>query len=132
MSEERLSEARALAWQVRELAHAPYSDFKVGAVAITADGRLFVGCNVENLSFGLTNCAERVAIQTAVASGLKAIEAVMVVAETDQPISPCGACRQVMAEFGVKTVFLANRSKELQLNFAELFPRASTGILNLP
>jgi cytidine deaminase len=85
------------AWEAREHAYAPYSEFAVGAALLAADGRIFVGCNVENLSYGLTNCAERVAVATAVAAGLREFLAVAVVADTAVPISPCGACRQVLA-----------------------------------
>ena len=90
----------------RAQAHAPYSNFTVGAALLAADGRVFAGCNVENASYGLTVCAERVAIQTAVADGEHAFEAVAIVTSADGAISPCGACRQVLAEFGVKTVIL--------------------------
>ncbi|MEK7954096.1 cytidine deaminase [Luteolibacter soli] len=119
------------AWQVRERAHAPYSKFHVGA-ALLVEGQVFTGCNVENLSYGLTNCAERVAVGTAVAAGLRKIEAVAVVADTEVPISPCGACRQVLAEFGDPLICLANRTERLVFRLSELLPRASSGILNLP
>ena len=117
------------AWQVRERAHAPYSKFHVGA-ALLADGKVITGCNVENLSYGLTNCAERVAVGTAIAAGLRNIEAVAVVADTTVPISPCGACRQVLAEFGDPLICLANRSERLVFRLSELLPRASAGILD--
>jgi cytidine deaminase len=93
---------------------------------------VFSGCNVENISYGLTNCAERVAVGAAVAAGLRSFEKVVVVADTAQPISPCGACRQVLAEFGVKSVILVNRTERLDFSLEELLPRASTGILNRP
>lgn len=118
------------AWMAREQAYAPYSHFAVGAALLAADGRIFVGCNVENLSYGLTNCAERVAIGTAVAAGAREFLAVAVVAETGAPISPCGACRQVLAEFGVPRVMLANRAGRLEFTLEELLPRASAGILD--
>jgi cytidine deaminase len=123
----RLVEA---AWQVREQAYAPYSGFQVGAAVLAADGRVVVGCNVENISYGLSNCAERVAIASAVASGARDLLAVVVVADTGVPISPCGACRQVMAEFGVKRVLLVNRTQRLEFGLEDLLPRASAGILN--
>lgn len=119
------------AWQVRDRAHAPYSKFHVGA-ALTADGKLFSGCNVENLSYGLTICAERVAVGSAIAAGLSKLDAVAVVADTAVPISPCGACRQVLAEFGDPLICLANRSERIVYRLSELLPRASTGILDLP
>lgn len=125
-------ELLAAAWQVRDAAYAPYSNFAVGAALLAADGRIFVGCNVENISFGLTNCAERVAIGTAVAAGVRDFSAVAVVADTGVPISPCGACRQVLAEFGVPLVILANRREHLRFRLEELLPRASSGILDRP
>ncbi|MCW1921953.1 cytidine deaminase [Luteolibacter arcticus] len=117
------------AWQVRERAYAPYSKFHVGA-ALLAEGKIIPGCNVENLSYGLTNCAERVAVGAAVAAGLREIEAVVVVADTAVPISPCGACRQVLAEFGDPLICLASRTERLVFRLSELLPRASAGILD--
>jgi cytidine deaminase len=119
------------AWKVRGMAHAPYSKFHVGA-ALLVEGRIFSGCNVENLSFGLTMCAERVAVGTAVAAGLRRIEAVAVVADTSVPVSPCGACRQVLAEFGDPLVCLVNRRERVVFRLSELLPRASAGILDRP
>lgn len=120
------------AWQARENAHAPYSQFQVGAALVTSDGRVFTGCNVENISYGLTICAERVAIGAAVAAGARDFQAIAVVADTRDPISPCGACRQVMAEFGIPRVLLANRSGHVEFTLRALLPRASTGILDRP
>jgi cytidine deaminase len=118
------------AWEVRQQAYAPYSKFMVGAALLAADGRVFVGCNVENISYGLTNCAERVAVGAAVAAGVRDFLAVAVVAETAVPVSPCGACRQVLAEFGVPLVMLANRREQIVFQLDELLPRASAGILD--
>ncbi len=120
----------AAAWRAREVAYAPYSNFAVGAALLALDGRIFMGCNVENISYGLTNCAERVAIGAAVAAGVREFIAVAVVADTGVPISPCGACRQVLAEFGVPRVMLANRIERVEFRMEELLPRASTGILD--
>jgi cytidine deaminase len=122
----------AAAWEAREKAYAPYSNFQVGAALLASDGQVFPGCNVENISYGLTNCAERVAIGAAVAQGVQSFEKVVVVADTAEPISPCGACRQVLAEFGVKTIILANRASSIEFSMEELLPRASTGILDRP
>ena len=117
---------------MREEAYAPYSNFAVGAALLAADGRIFSGCNVENISYGLTQCAERVAIGAAVAAGVREFLAVAVVADTAVPISPCGACRQVLAEFGIRQVMLANHTARLEFLLEELLPRASAGILNRP
>ena len=122
----------AAAWRAREAAYSPYSNFPVGAALLAGDGRTFLGCNVENISYGLTNCAERVAIGAAIAAGVRKFVAAAVVADTSVPISPCGACRQVLAEFGVPVVILANRSNQLVFTLEELLPRASSGILDRP
>jgi cytidine deaminase len=84
----------------RDQAYAPYSHFHVGAVVLTRDGRQFAGCNVENASYGLCNCAERTALFNAVAAGCRPGDFALlaVIADTPSPVSPCGACRQVMAE----------------------------------
>jgi cytidine deaminase len=118
------------AWRAREMAYAPYSKFAVGAALLASDGRVFSGCNVENLSYGLTQCAERTAICAAVAAGVRQFVMLAVVADTAVPVSPCGACRQVMAEFGVSRVILANRSGQLVFSLEELLPRARAGILD--
>lgn len=92
--------------EARRRAHAPYSRFRVGAAVATESGAVVTGCNVENASFGLSVCAERVAIQRAVAQGHRRLVAVAVAADRSA-VMPCGACRQVMAEFGVRTVVVA-------------------------
>ncbi len=120
----------ACAWESRKQAYAPYSSFAVGAAVESSDGRIFAGCNVENLSFGLTMCAERVAIGSAIAAGGKSLRRIVVVADTQTPVSPCGACRQVMAEFGVQEILLCNRSEQIFFRLDELLPRSSAGILD--
>src|SRR3989304_7269012 len=84
----------------REKAYAPYSNFKVGAAVLTIDGKIFIGSNVENSSYGLSICAERAAIFNAVSSGYKKFTKIAVVTDSEPPSSPCGACRQVIFEFG--------------------------------
>lgn len=118
------------AWLARERAYAPYSKFAVGAALLAGDGRVFTGCNVENLSYGLTQCAERTAICSAVVAAARDFTMLVVVADTRVPISPCGACRQVMAEFGVPRVFLVNRNQRQEFCLEELLPRAQAGILD--
>jgi cytidine deaminase len=95
---ELIVRAIVLASAAREHAYAPYSQFRVGAAVATADGRLFAGANVENASFGLTACAERVALWTGTVAGASDFILVVVVTDTRQPVTPCGACRQVLSE----------------------------------
>lgn len=100
--------------EARKKAYTPYSHFQVGAAVLTKDNHVFQGCNIENASYGLTNCAERTAIFKAVSEGKKEIDTIVVVADTEGPVSPCGACRQVMAEFCDKDtkIILANLNGE--------------------
>ena len=86
--------------KVRLNAHAPFSGFKVGAALETPDGTIITGCNVENATYGLTICAERVAIMKAISDGLTKFTRIAIVADTDAPTPPCGACRQILWEFG--------------------------------
>lgn len=102
--ERRLVDAAARA---RRRAYAPYSRFHVGAAVLTADGRIYSGANIENASYPLSHCAERVAMHKAVSAGHRDLRTVAVVADGDEPAMPCGACRQVMAEFGVRRVIIA-------------------------
>jgi cytidine deaminase len=106
-----------MAIDARKMAYTPYSNFKVGAVVVDNNGEYHLGCNVENGSYGLTNCAERTAIFKAVSEGMKEIIAIAVVADTSGPVSPCGACRQVMSEFATDktTIILANLNKEYKI-----------------
>lgn len=119
------SELVARATRAREHAYVPYSGFAVGAALLTRSGEVFTGCNVENASYGLTVCAERVAIFNAVARGHREFRALAVVADTEGLCSPCGACRQVMAEFGDCRVILANlRGDRTSTSVSELLPAA--------
>jgi cytidine deaminase len=104
VDEKKIAEMLAAARAVRERAYAPYSGFAVGAAALGDDGRIYVGANVENASYGLSLCAERAAVAAAVAGGAKSIRAVAVVA--DPPTTPCGACREVIAELGPEAVVI--------------------------
>ncbi len=110
----------------REKAYAPYSNFRVGAAILTKEGRYYTGCNVENVSYGLTCCAERVALFKAVSDGERDFEAIAITAGTDEYCAPCGACRQALAEFGASIkVFMTNRAGDYRLlTVAELLPEA--------
>jgi len=123
-----LLRAARLGWK---RAYAPYSRFAVGAAVEAGAGAIFVGCNVENLSFGLTNCAERVAIQSAIASGQRKLHRIVIFSESKVCVSPCGACRQVMSEFSVSMPILSvTRSGQASLfELSKLLPRAREGIL---
>jgi len=115
----------AAAKQARENAHAPFSNFRVGAALRAKSGRIFTGCNVENASYGLTCCAERVAIFKAVSEGERGFEAIAVVTDTDTLTPPCGACRQIIWEFcGDVPVILANLKGKVEIETAgKLLPR---------
>jgi len=115
----------AAARRARENAHAPYSNFRVGAALRATSGRIFAGCNVENATYGLTVCAERVAIFKAISEGERGFNAISVVTDTEALTPPCGACRQLIWEFcGDVPVILANlKGKTEVLPMRELFPR---------
>lgn len=115
----------------RERAYAPYSRFQVGAALLARDGRVFIGCNVENVSFGLTMCAERVAVGAAIAAGVSEFEAVALVSDSRQPVVPCGACRQVLAEFRPDLWIVSSTVSGTRAEFRldELLPSSRQGIL---
>ena len=115
----------AAAKAVRENAHAPYSNFRVGAALRAKSGRVYTGCNVENSTYGLTVCAERVAIFKAVSEGERGFDAIAVVADTDMPTPPCGACRQLIWEFcGDVDIILANMKGKVEVvHTSAIFPR---------
>jgi cytidine deaminase len=114
----------AAARAVREYAVAPFSNLKVGAALETADGAIVTGCNIENATYGLTICAERVAVFKALSEGYRAFRRVAVVADTDQLTPPCGACRQILWEFGGNLeVILANlKGQPERHQLADLLP----------
>lgn len=106
-------------------AYAPYSNFRVGAAVLTKSGRIYTGANVENASYGLTMCAERVAVFKAVTEGDRDIEAVAIVSDTGELVPPCGACRQVIAEFNPNALIImatADGSKRLVVRLRDLLP----------
>ena len=120
MMDKELLEAALAA---RERAYAPYSKFLVGAAVRAESGKIYTGCNVENASYGLSVCAERNALFSAVGAGERKFTALCVVGDTEEPISPCGACRQVMAEFKVPCIILANLKGDVkEYTLEELLP----------
>ncbi|MGN1387570.1 MAG: cytidine deaminase [Bacillus sp. (in: firmicutes)] len=113
--------------KARENAYVPYSKFKVGAALLTKDGKVYHGCNIENAAYSMCNCAERTAIFSAYAVKDTEFEALAVVADTERPCSPCGACRQVMAELCPKDmiVYLTNLKGDVQeITVEQLLPGA--------
>ncbi len=122
-TEKELIEAAA---DVRKRAYAPYSNFKVGAAVETEDGAIYTGCNVESASYGLTVCAERVAIWKGISRGVTKFGRIAVVVDTEELTPPCGVCRQIIWEFcGDVPVILANlHGKTETIMMSELLPRA--------
>jgi len=124
---DRLIEAARAAQQH---AHCPYSHYRVGAALETTDGTVFVGSNVENASFGLTICAERSAVSTAVSAGARRFRRIVVATDSEPPGPPCGACRQVLAEFGLELeVESVGPTQSRRWTLQELLPDAFTGKL---
>ena len=123
---EELKELIESARQVREKAYAPFSNFRVGAAVLTKDGKIYTGCNIESASYGLTVCAERVAIWKAVSEGESEFTNVAVVADTEELTPPCGVCRQIIWEFcGDVPVTFANLKGNVEtVQMKELLPRA--------
>jgi len=115
----------------RRSAYSPYSQFSVGAALITKAGKIYTGCNIENVSLGLTICAERSAIATAIAQGSKDFDTIAVVTAGKTPAVPCGACRQVMAEFNpnIKIIAATVDGEVQEFDLAELLPFPAQGIL---
>lgn len=106
--------------------YSPYSNFKVGAAVLAGSGKIHTGCNVENASYGLCNCAERTAIFTAAAAGERKIKAVVLYTPAPTPITPCGACRQVINEFGSQALVIGicDSEKRIETTLAKLLPEA--------
>jgi cytidine deaminase len=118
-----------LAIQAREKAYVPYSKFPVGAAVETEDGSTFTGCNIENASFGATNCGERTAIFKAVSEGHKVIKKIAVVGDMSTFTAPCGICRQVIAEFASKNIeiiLVKNEEEYVKKTLEEILPGAFT------
>ncbi len=108
---------------VRDRAYVPYSNYPVGAALLTEAGHIFYGCNVENVSYGLTICAERSAVVQAVAAGEKGFTAIAIAGDLQKPSFPCGACLQVLAEFNKSmTVYLVTDEKIIEKNLTDLLP----------
>jgi cytidine deaminase len=115
------------AFKARELAYVPYSKFQVGAALLSNDGHIFHGCNIENAAYSVTNCAERTALFKAYSEGVTQFESLVVVADTDGPVSPCGACRQVISELcdAEMEVVLTNLKGDIQrIQVKDLLPGA--------
>ncbi|MBM7641858.1 cytidine deaminase [Streptococcus loxodontisalivarius] len=117
--------------EASQSAYVPYSKFPVGAALKMSDDHIFKGCNIENASFGLTNCAERTAIFKAISEGRKDFSEIAIYGETADPISPCGACRQVMVEFfekDTKVTLIAKNGKTVEMTVGELLPYSFTDL----
>jgi len=115
----------AAARSAQARAYAPYSRFRVGAALEGVDGTVFTGCNVENASYGLTICAERAAICAAISAGVKRFRRAVVVSDVDPPAAPCGACRQVLAEFGLDlSIEGVGTKRSVTWRLSDLLPHA--------
>ena len=120
-----------LAVEVSKQAYVPYSHFPIGAVLLTKDGEIYTGVNIENASFGLTNCGERTAIFKAVSEGAREFQELIIYGQTEKPISPCGACRQVMAEFfepDLSVTLVSKDKSTVVMTVKELLPYSFTDL----
>lgn len=120
-----------LAVKTSENAYVPYSHFPIGAVLVTDEGKLYTGVNIENASFGLTNCGERTAIFKAVSEGERSFKELIIYGQTEKPVSPCGACRQVMAEFfepDLPVTLVAKDKSTVVMTVKELLPYSFTDL----
>ncbi|MGL4108559.1 cytidine deaminase [Clostridium sp. LP20] len=116
--------------EAREKAYCPYSNFKVGAAALFEDGKIYTGCNIENASYGATNCAERTAIFNGVSQGNKSLKAVALIGDINNFTYPCGICRQVISEFAangdIKIYIVKNEKEVLEKTLDEIMPGTFT------
>lgn len=120
-----------LAVKTSENAYVPYSHFPIGAVLVTDEGKIYTGVNIENASFGLTNCGERTAIFKAVSEGESSFKELIIYGQTEKPVSPCGACRQVMAEFfepDLPVTLVAKDKSTVVMTVKELLPYSFTDL----
>lgn len=120
-----------LAVEVSQQAYVPYSHFPVSAVLVTKDDQIYTGVNIENASFGLTNCGERTAIFKAVSEGAREFKELIIYGQTERPISPCGACRQVMAEFfepDLPVTLVSKDKSTVVMTVKELLPYSFTDL----
>jgi cytidine deaminase len=127
MEEELKEKLFKEAKKAQKNAYVPYSEFPLGAAVLTEDGSIYSGANIENSAYGLTNCAERSAIFSAVSSGNRKIEALLLVSSTENPVTPCGSCRQVINEFAdgeIEIIMMTEDGKELSMSNQELLPGA--------
>ena len=133
MTEQEIKNLIDHAIVAREKTYSPYSHFGVGAALLCEDGAIYEGCNIENASYGLTNCAERTAIFKAVSEGRTKIKALAVVADTEGPCAPCGACRQVMGEFNIPIIIMGNLKGDIEVVSTEAllpFSFSSTDVID--
>lgn len=133
MTEQKIQNLIERAIVAREKTYSPYSHFGVGAALLCEDGRIYEGCNIENASYGLTNCAERTAIFKAVSEGHTKFKALAVVADTEGPCAPCGACRQVMVEFKIPIIIMGNMKGDIEVVPADVlvpFSFSSTDVID--
>ena len=120
-----------LAVKTSENAYVPYSHFPIGAVLVTDEGKIYTGVNIENASFGLTNCGERTAIFKAVSEGERSFKELIIYGQTEKPVSPCGACRQVMAEFfepDLPVTLVVKDKSTVVMTVKELLPYSFTDL----
>ena len=133
MTEQEIQKLIDRAIVAREKNYSPYSHFGVGAALLCEDGAIYEGCNIENASYGLTNCAERTAIFKAVSEGHTKFKALAVVADTEGPCAPCGACRQVMGEFNIPIIIMGNLKGDIEVVSTEAllpFSFSSTDVID--